>query len=316
MKKILLATSALVALGGAAYADVSVSGSGYMGVIYNDAEFEGGDETRFKSRIRIQFDASGETDGGLTFGGSIRADNAGGTGDNAAGGNAGQEGNVYIAGSMWKLAMGDLDGAMEQAVGDLAGVGYEGIGDLNETIYLGSAYDETALLTVNAGAATLYASAGQFGVSDEINVDVLGYDVLLDANVEDVYSVGGSFDAGMFSIGAGYETATVGGTDIDGYGVSGSADLGVATVKAQYINHDLPGGDFEQTGVSVSAPVGMVSVSAYYKQFAVGSDDVDTYGVGVAYDLGGGAMFKAGVAQADYGTDDITTADAGVTFSF
>jgi hypothetical protein len=71
MKKILLATSALVALGGAAYADVSVSGSGYMGVTYDDSVDPSDDEMRFKSRIRIQFDASGETDNGLTFGASV-----------------------------------------------------------------------------------------------------------------------------------------------------------------------------------------------------------------------------------------------------
>ena len=72
-KKILLASSALVASASFAAADVSVGGNGYMGVTYDDSAVE---EMAFKSRLRITFSASGETDGGLSFGGSIRADNA------------------------------------------------------------------------------------------------------------------------------------------------------------------------------------------------------------------------------------------------
>ena len=72
MKRILLASSALVMSGGIAAAEVAVTGDGRMGV-----QSVGGGDIAFSSRIRIIFTASGETDNGLTFGGSIRADNAG-----------------------------------------------------------------------------------------------------------------------------------------------------------------------------------------------------------------------------------------------
>jgi hypothetical protein len=47
------------------------------------------DSTTAKNRVRIAFGLSGETDSGLEFGASIRA-------DNAAGGNSGTGGSQYL----------------------------------------------------------------------------------------------------------------------------------------------------------------------------------------------------------------------------
>ncbi|HSF64052.1 MAG TPA: porin, partial [Paracoccaceae bacterium] len=111
MKKLLIATTALVATAGVAAAEVAVSGNGRMGVVYN------GEDLNFSSRIRVVFTLSGETDGGLSFGGSFRADNAG----NAANGSAG---NIFVSGAFGKIAMGDVVGAAEAVIGDLPEVGY------------------------------------------------------------------------------------------------------------------------------------------------------------------------------------------------
>ena len=79
MKKILLATSILAGTAGLAAAEVSLSGSARMGLIYAD---DGTDSsTAFSSRVRIVFTASGETDSGLSFGASMRADQNGGNAD-------------------------------------------------------------------------------------------------------------------------------------------------------------------------------------------------------------------------------------------
>jgi outer membrane protein OmpU len=122
MKKLLIATTALVATAGVAAADVSVGGNGRMGVVYN------GEDLNFSSRLRIAFTASGETDGGLSFGGSIRADNAGG-------GANGSAGNVFISGAFGKIAMGDVVGAAEAVIGDLPEVGYTDI-SANDITYI------------------------------------------------------------------------------------------------------------------------------------------------------------------------------------
>ena len=110
----------------------------------------GTDEVGFTSRFRAIFTGSGETDGGLAFGGTIRADNAGGisfedqNGDNVinpnevfvGGGAAGVAGSVFISGDFGTLTMGDVAGAPEAAVGDVAFTSLTGLGDYNEMVYL------------------------------------------------------------------------------------------------------------------------------------------------------------------------------------
>ena len=127
MKKVLLATSALMLVAGAAAAEVAVSGSARMGVVYN------GTDAEFSSRVRINFDASGETDGGLAFGASTRADQF--SGNNAtlgSGGTTNGDSTVFISGAFGKLTMGDVGGAADALVGQVSGVGYTGLGDFNE----------------------------------------------------------------------------------------------------------------------------------------------------------------------------------------
>ena len=80
MKKVLLATSALTMMAGAASAEIALSGSARMGLVFNDTA--AGSDAFFSSRVRIVFTASGETDTGLSFGASFRADNAGGANGN------------------------------------------------------------------------------------------------------------------------------------------------------------------------------------------------------------------------------------------
>ena len=62
MKKILLATSILAATTGYAAAEVAVSGTGRMGIVYD------GNDVQFSSRARVIFDLSAESDNGLSFG--------------------------------------------------------------------------------------------------------------------------------------------------------------------------------------------------------------------------------------------------------
>ena len=126
MKKILLATTLLASTAGFAAAEVAVTGTARMGVTTNT---DSGD-AQFSSRFRVIFTASGETDGGLTFGASVRNDQIG------TGGTANGDSTVYISGAFGKLSMGNVAGAAEAAVGDLSGVGYTGLGDYSDTYYL------------------------------------------------------------------------------------------------------------------------------------------------------------------------------------
>ena len=70
MKKVLFATTALVATASVAAADVSFSGYGRFGIIYQDTA--AGDSTDVTSRLRLQIDATAESDAGVTFGARVR----------------------------------------------------------------------------------------------------------------------------------------------------------------------------------------------------------------------------------------------------
>lgn len=294
MKKILLASTVLAMSAGYAAADVTVGGDGRMGII----DMDDGLDLRFTSRIRISFAASGETDGGLTFGGSIRADNAS-TVD--GGGDIGTAGSVFISGAFGKLSMGDVDGAAESAVGDLSGVGLTGLGDLNEVTYLLNntavgAVRPNALYEYSFGDVTLYASAEN------------------PIGTNEAYGVGVKYAPGMYSVSLGYETVDFGGAvgNIDHVILGASATFGDATVKAIY--GDLENAFDEQYGLSLDYVFGATTVTA----FAINQFDGEVdYGLGASYDLGGGASLKGGVVRNNLpGGGDATMFDFGVAMKF
>lgn len=81
MKKVLFATTALIALGSMAAADVRLSGYGRFGLDWNDGNsddpndavtYNGVSETSITSRLRLQVDMSAETDGGVGFNARVR----------------------------------------------------------------------------------------------------------------------------------------------------------------------------------------------------------------------------------------------------
>ena len=289
MKKILLATTVLAMTASVAAAEVSVSGEARMGVVNT------GDDTMFSSRVRIVFTGSGTTDGGLSFGAEMRADQQGGN-DNDAGGNKDGTENgdstVYISGAFGKLTMGDVaGGAADNLVGQVSGVGYTNIQDLQEIGFLGGSAT-AARYNYTSGALEFALGIGQTGG-------------------DDAYSVAAKYAPGTYSVAVGYSKNG----DDSQVDLLGSATFGAATVKARVADRDSA--DETAFGVSIDYVVGAATITAFATQnnFSVlnaALEVQDTAGLGVAYDLGGGAAVKAGVS--DNGTD--TVYDAGVTMSF
>ncbi|SDX30267.1 porin [Roseicitreum antarcticum] len=284
MKNILLASTALVLSAGVAAADVTVGGSGRMGVTYDNSAV---DKMAFTSRIRISFSGSGETDGGLQFGGSIRA-------DNAPAGNAGTGGSVFIAGDFGRITMGDTSGAAEYIVGDLHGVGLTGIGDLNENAYLS-----------NGGAVARSAMRYQYtldGLKLALSIDNPG-------GGNEVYSIGAGYEFDGFGIGIGHERNNVASANHTiGYV---SYSLSNVDLKATY--GDATGAVSAQYGLSASATFDAVGVSAFVRRDFT---DLTHYGIGGSYDLGGGAALKGGIVRQELAVGDATRADFGIAFDF
>lgn len=291
MRTTLLATTILALSAGIATADVRVGGDGRMGVIFTDGAPE---EWNFTSRIRITFTASGETDGGLTFGGSVRADNAS-TVD--GGGDVGHAGNVFIAGAFGRLSMGDVAGAMESVIGDAHGVGLTGLGDFNEHYYRSN-------LAGWRPAARYDYSMGDFRFS--LSADNPGTPI-------DTQSIGLAYSFGAFTAAVGYETDSGG----NHYGARLEATLGDLAgsagdvqLRAIFTRFDpTVGASLDQYSVSASARFGDMNATAFYRENFSGEE---YYGLGGAYDLGGGAAVVGGIIGGIGGT----RADFGMRFSF
>lgn len=309
MKKILLGSAAaLVASAGVAAADVSVSGDGRMGVVFNDAAQ---DKLRLDSRARVRFTLSGETDTGMAFGGWFRAQTA----PDSASGNMGTGGaNVFISGDFGRLSFGDVAGAAQASVGDLHGIGLTGLGFLNENTYFQRDFNggilnsggTNALYTYSFDGFTINASLGQLNVRDGNNDRV------------EMGSIGARYEFDGFAIGAGYELANIGGDNFGHVALGGEANIDMFSVRATIgrLVQDARGTSTSdhQIGLSGSANIDDITVSAFARRdFA---RDVHV-GAGASYSLGGGASIVGGVRYTSFDAGGgQTVADFGVSFSF
>lgn len=313
MKKVLFATTALILSAGFAHAEVAVGGDGRMGIVYD------GNDAQFSSRVRVEFTLTGESDSGLSFGGSTRVDHMNG----GAEGNAGE---VWVSGAFGKLTMGDIDSAAENAIGDLTEIGYTGLGFHNEFVYTSSddesAGDPGALYSYSVGDANVYVS-------------------MMDSNDQESYSVGANYKFGNSLVGIGYERnksydvaadatiernllsagAGVGTWDTKTWVIGGASTFGAATVKAGYAQTEVDGvaDKFKQIGVGVDYAMGPTTVSGFVRQEKLGDLKAQYVGIGAEYDLGGGASVKGGIVdidQSDVGGIDDTVADLGLKFKF
>ena len=351
MKKVLFATSALVALSGAAYAEVALTGDGRMGIVYD------GEDMQFSSRARAKFNLTGETDSGLSFGGSFRVDHENYSDSpetrSAAHGSAG---SVFISGTYGKLSMGDVLSAAEAAIGDLPELGYtsgEFAANPEEIDYLtgdGANEDQgpTALYEYTFQGVKLFASMTDgsrrdcgasnvtFGSLDCYEDDVDGTDV--------AFSLAAGYEMGAYNVALAYSESG----DASEIVLGGTAAIDAFKVKAFYADYEDRGlaqlGDFEYDldedddealfevdydkayGVSVEyAMANGIGLQALWvrreveieEAFAAGEDDsFNAYGVGASYDLGSGATLAGAIIRNELFADNETRADMGVKLAF
>ncbi len=348
MKKVLLATTMLVAGASVAAADVTLSGDARMGLSNGFVTAPGAlDPTGFTSRARVLFTMSGESDSGLSFGASFRA-------HDAAGAANGTKGSVFIQGAFGKLSMGDVDGAANAAVGHVDGVGLTGLGDLNESVFianggldLGGAVtgDPSALYEYSFGTVTVYASVTQptFDYTQPIALTLSGsaLAVLPGRYQGDAYGLGAKYTIDSYTVSIGYERLELGrlvpaapaaSVKADHWIIGGDATFGDFTVKARYGKADVSVNnaaalDFEQASLSGTYKMDALSVTLFASdaQFTTpagaNAAEVRAIGLGASYDLGGGASVVGGIVdrttQAGAAAKQSDTAfDLGVSLKF
>jgi outer membrane protein OmpU len=316
MKKALFATTAASALlmGGIASAQgVALFGSARLGLgynIYNDGSIrtetdsagniQAPDDFRAISRVRFGVNMTGETDSGITFGATIRADNA--VGGN--GGTFGQTaGSVFVSGSFGTLTLGDTNAADEQWVGDVPGdFSLTGLGDLDETRYVsnGGSFGNDSNFS--------FASNPQARPTIRYDFDIMGFGMSVSSN-RDLTDVGvgagyaADFGGGSWSLGGGYydfDNFTTEASDPTLVCVDTNADGICESVELQSTpGQDIPGG--HQWSVGLSGDYDAFAFGVTYSQV---DTDADADGLKYKADnllLGASYTFDAWSIGANYG---------------
>ncbi|PTX57710.1 outer membrane protein OmpU [Litoreibacter ponti] len=323
MKKVLFASTALVAFGGAAVADVALSGRAEMGIADSDSGVAGENvSTQFFTDIDVTFTMTGETDNGLTFGASVDLDE-GGDGSSASDDNTDDGGaTIFISGGFGTVTMGDTDGAMDWALTEAGNIGNGGSIADDETShegYLGSYLDgafgqdgQILRWDYSSGAFGVAISFEQgdrdlgatTGVADESDGFALGFKYALDLSGTTV-----NFGLGYQSISDASDASVAGAFDVDTIGVSVNAAFAnglSAGIVFSDIDSDDAGNTFDgdHIGLGLGYTTGALTLHANYGKFEVDNGgEAEGFGLSAAYDLGGGAVVHFG-----YGDSEVTDA--------
>jgi outer membrane protein OmpU len=353
MKKALFATTAAAALvaGGMASAqEITLFGDARLGLGYqvsNDGDLVlDEDEVRAISRVRFGVRMTGETTTGITFGATIRADNAIEGEGNLGDPDNQTAGSVFVSGSYGTLTYGDINDAHQQHTGDLAEIGLTGLGFINEIPYLGNR-----------------VGGGEYRPTVRYDYDIAGFGISASTGTElDSVGVGASyvldFGDGSITLGAGYydgSSASLGfeddilddlDLDVDGEQIAASirGEFGGFNAQVNYLTTDADAADDDDDddvfddevsldsdllGFGIGTTFGAFGVNAILVHALDAPEDLDgenAYGVDFTYDLGGGAALKGGVARTlqglytaglDEDADEAETiADFGISMAF
>ena len=295
MKKLLIASTALVATAGMATADITMSGYAEIGMVdYGTAV-----GMEMHSDMDVTFKLSGASDNGLTFGASIDLDEVSGGIASTGGPHA-----VHVSGGFGTLTMGDTDGALDKANAEVASL--TAIAD-----------DHTAHSGYNGGAGldsgdilrydTTYNG---FGISASLAQS--------DAAVaNDVIAYGITTTLGTVALSAAYQDNNT--QDITA--VSAKSTVGGLGITANYSEAEMKdtSKSYEHTGVGIAYTLNGVNLHANYGNYDFDNGtNADGYGLAANYGLGGGATVMVGYGNgtAQGATADVTTFSVGLGLSF
>ena len=293
MKKVLFATTALIATAGVAAADVTLSGAANATLIDTGAT---GSDTYLQTAVELDVTFSGESDNGLAFGATMDLDDT----DNAAAGTVGDP-EVFISGAFGRLNFGAISHAAD-GIG-LADVGENGIGvdDEIEGLRNGTEADVSYAYSVNGLSLTL---------STVVGVAATAEDAEGDWGLHLGYTMGGL-------------TIEVGHADDDSTGDTATAlelgyKAGDLAIGAMVVSQDLNAAglrDRDGYGLSASYTVDALTLTGVYASVdgaTVGAASQDDFGVGFAYSLGGGVTVAGGVGE----VNKIDRWDLGIAMKF
>ncbi|MFK7763538.1 MAG: porin [Roseobacter sp.] len=323
MKKLLIASTALVATASVAAAEINFSGYGRFGLLYEEDRAEG-EETRFESRFRLNIDGVTTTDGGVRFAARIRVeanDNADNTADAGSFGGA----RFQVSAGGFRVRAGNISGVTDAAeVVNYFGFEPGLIGQTGQYANFGASFD--AFASSSAGGAegaggvngiNVKYEVGDFAIMGSYSEDQDENDDAVEAGREERIEIGASYTFGAWTVGGVYGDAesdgSDGGAEVDNdwWVLTASGSIGPADVV--FFVGDSDNDDDATLGISGSFPVG-ASTDIVASISDGGDNDNDTsYGIGFAHSLGGGVSLSGMVGS---NADDNTIADLGVRFNF
>lgn len=315
MKKTLLLSLPLIAAGSMAAAEISMSGYGRFGLDYddsNDRTVNGVSETNITSRLRLQFDMSTETDGGVTFGARYRlqAD----SNDNAPAGGAFNGARFYARAGGFELGVGNINGALDSMPGLYLptlseDTGIDGMGD--NALVLLNGVDSYSSGGAGANGIEVIYEAGNFAGHFSYSTDN-------GAVAADRIAAHIAYSFGDWTVALGIQDSDTLGEDVVAASVEGKiGNFGVGLAYAQNADNAGAGNDVDKVRLYGSADIGTASTVVAWVANEdnpfVPARDGASYGINYEYDLGGGVTFIAGAAET---ATDQTQVQAGVWFRF
>lgn len=314
MKKILIATTALVATAGVAAADVNFSGYGRFGLLYNGGAAAGASKTTIETRLRFNIDVSKETDSGVTFGGRVRMqydDNTTAAALNAA--------NLYASYNGLKVTVGNVGGAYDDAAlmyNSEVGLTSTSYGDPGGSFYAYNTGPYSAAEVNRMGINATYSIAGFNIEASYINPNDTVTN--LPVGTESEYALAVSYNINQFTVSA---ATAQNGAGIDGndlyfvgaeYAVNDMANVGL-----QYFDN----GDNTIDGRTITLygnyKMDALTLRGYIANNDMAANDLPgmtktAFGLGADYDLGGATL----LGSVERGYDKEARASMGVKFSF
>ena len=312
MKKILFATTALVATAGVAAADVSFGGYARFGVEYDSSRTS--EEVRIESRFRLIVTATAESDNGLSFGAQVRyqanedsQSAGGGTGalDNSdAGFNLPR---FFVSTGGLTVSVGNVMGAIENMPGLYAGgVGLTGLGDNNVVAHGRDMYSSGS--SGRFGVDVIY-SVGAFGVHLSHSFDDTYLDDTNGSEARTALAV--SYSMGDYTFAAAAQDSDVDTGDAEVV-LTASGVFGPMTATLQFADN---GTDEQAYGVGLNYTLSAATALSGYLMHddsLDGGDGDENFGIGFNHNMGGGTSLRGGVAR----VDGDTIADLGLLFNF
>ena len=311
MKKLLISTTALVAVAGIAHAEVTLTGTAEAGITQGTSK----DSTLgYHSDMDVNFRGVGTTDSGFQFGATIDLDEAASLG-NSDYDTRNNPASVFISSTGFgTLTMGDTDGAFDRVLDE---VGMLTLIADDHTAHAGyNGNDGTDGSGKAAGSDQILRYDRQFGIF-EIAVS---WEFANNSDRNAGWGIGGALDFGggersSFGVGLGLQSA---GDDFL-YGLSATAKFSGVDLVFNYstTKEDRAGKAGSHIGLGVGYTINDFAVSFNYGTYSGGTKDgKNGWGLAVNYALSGGAVIQGGLGSGGGDDGDQLQYSVGLSLNF